>query len=322
VQTATQNGVTLASTTSSQEELNRVLQDTDSDKHPSNPEPSNQVSNQSSSAAGPNQEQQAESEPASDTGTPESEEEQPRARGKGGFQRRIDKLTREKTQALELAGQERLARLRLQAQLAGKAAGAPESRAAGDHDPKPTEEHFETWEDYTEALTRWAVRQEAKSEKQREIQADAEEAANERLRENFEAHNKRVNAARQQYEDWDQVAESLEGGGAIPQSVGLALVELENGPAVMYHLAKNPGLLTKLNEMSEVRAVAEVGRIAASLSSAETAVEGKSSPEPWPVSAAPAPIKPVGGSATKTATDPSKMPLADYIKWRNAGGGR
>lgn len=331
MQTATQGGVTLASTTSSQEELNRTLQATEANQNP-NPDSSNQTSNQSSSAAGVGvfSGVQAEIEPASDTGTPESEPEQGKAKGKGGFQRRIDKLTREKTQALELAGQERLARLRLEAQLAPhRGAGATEQAHAGGlgdpGDPKPSEEQFETWEDYTEGLTRWAVRQEAKAQKQKELQADAEEAANQRLRETFDAHNKRLNTARQQYEDWEQVAASLEDGGAIPQSVGLAMIELDNGPAVMYHLAKNPGLLAKLNEMSEVRAVAEIGRIAASLSgnnTAENAHAGRSSPESWPVSTAPAPIKPVGGSATKAATDPSRMPLADYIKWRNGGGGR
>src|SRR5262249_14408327 len=159
-----------------------------------------------------------------------------------------------------------------------------QARADDQTDPKPSEEQFETWEDYTEGLSRWAVRQEAKAQKQRELQVEAEEAANQHLRETFDAHSKRLNTARQQYEDWEQVAQSLEDGGAIPQSVGLAMIELENGPAVMYHLAKNPGLLAKLNEMSEVRAVAEIGRIAASLGSDNSAA-GKNSPETWPVSA-------------------------------------
>jgi hypothetical protein len=309
VQTATQGGVTLASTTSSQDDLNAALGTKPED-------------NSSAAGADVSSGAQAESEPASDTGTPESEPEQGKARGKGGFQRRIDKLTRERTQALELAGQERQARLRLEAQLAPRrGTGTLQPDHPGEADPKPGEEQFETWEDYTEGLTRWAARQEAKALKQRELQAEAEEAANQRLRETFDTHNKRLNAARQQYKDWEQVAQSLEDGGAIPQSVGLAMIELENGPAVMYHLAKNPGLLAKLNEMSEVRAVAEIGRIAASVAGDYSAA-GKGSPETWPVSTAPAPIKPVGGSATKAATDPSRMPLADYIKWRNGGGGR
>jgi hypothetical protein len=210
VQTATQGGVTLASTTSSQEELNRALESTSTGaiqggQNSPNPDSSNQASKQISSAAGIGQ---AEIEPASDTGTPESEPEQGKVKGKGGFQRRIDKLTREKTQALELAGQERQARLQLEAQLAGKPSGALEQKQAGGPgdpgDPKPSEEQFETWEDYTEGLARWAVRQEAKAQKQRELQAEAEEAANQRLKETFDAHNQRLNAARQQYEDWEQ----------------------------------------------------------------------------------------------------------------------
>jgi len=306
VQKATQGGVTLASTTSSQDDLDAALGTKPED-------------NPSAAGADVPSGAQAEIEPASDTGIPESEPEQGKARGKGGFQRRIDKLTREKTQALELARQEHQARLKLEAQLPGKPARAPQP---GDPaDPKPSEEQFETREDFTEELIRWTVRQEAKAQKQRELQAEVEEAENQRLRETFDAHNQRLNAAKQQYEDWEQVAQSLEDGGAIPQSVGLAMIELENGPAVMYHLAKNPELLTRLNEMSEVRAVAEIGRIAASLSG-ENAAAGEASLEPWPVSAAPAPIKPVGGSATQTATDPGRMPLADYIKWRNGGGGR
>src|SRR5262249_37943125 len=160
---------------SSQDELNRALQlrsagegngATQGHPNPTNPDSSDQGSkqalnqgpNQASSAAGIDQ---AESEPASDTGTPESEPEQGRVRGKGRFQRRIDKLTRERTQALELAGQERQARLRLEAQLVPRrGTGAPQQGHAGEADPKPSEEQFETWEDYTEGLTRWAARQE------------------------------------------------------------------------------------------------------------------------------------------------------------------
>lgn len=351
--TATHGGVTLASTTSSAEDLKAAMgpdaQITSSvatldepAETPPAPETGKEENGKegkkdtSAATASPN----AEIDPESDTGTPESEEQ--RNKGKGGFQRRIDKLTREKTQALELAETERIARQTAEARLAATAGRAPENKQAVDNDPEPQETDFTEFKKFNEAHARWAARQEFKTLREKETQAQAEAeqaeaqaAENQRLRENFSAHAQRLAEVRDQYEDWEQVAQALTGKDydALPPAVELAIVELDNGPHVMYHLAKNPDLLTKLSGMSEVRAVAEIGSIAASLKTSVTPKpegsqpDGKeakdnSSPEPAPVSAAPAPIKPVGGSATKATPDPTKMPLAEYIKWRNAGGGK
>ncbi len=302
MQIVTQGGVTLASETSTPEELNAALKSKDPQK------------NSSAAALG-----QAETDPESETGTPESEEQE-RAKGKGGFQRRIDRLTRERTQALDLAERERLARQRLESQLAGRPAGATDGRHANGDDPEPQQGQFPSWEAWNTAQARWAARQEYKAQRVNEARAEVEHAQNERLRGNLQAHTQRLNETREQYEDWDKVARALEGGGMIPQSAGLAMIELENGPEVMYHLAKNPELLAKLNKMSEVRAVAEIGRIGASLPSANP--DEAYSPEPRPVSSLPAPIKPVGGSATKVSSDPTKMSLVEYNRWRDKGGGR
>lgn len=226
-----------------------------------------------------------------------AEEEKPAAEPeetkekKGGFQKRIDKLTAEK--------------YRLQAQLeqalaqGAKPSEPPPPPPAAK--PKPKPEDFEEYDAYVEAVTDYKVEQ--KVEELRFNEAQATQASE--ARETMDNFRKNLEKTRTKYEDWDEVA--AEANVTIPPIATNAIFSLENGPDVVYHLAKNREVAESLSEMSELEAVMEIGRISASLQGEAKGKEAEKTGEKKPpVATAPAPIKPVGGSSTK-----HKLPLSD-----------
>lgn len=247
-------------------------------------------------------------EAVSETAKPDDEievEEKPKF--KGGFQKKIDKLTREKYEAIEREN----ALLKKLAErgepLAPKAVEAVKA--------KPKVDDFNTYEEYVESLADWKAEQKYRDLSAKENETAEQEVQQAQLQERFDAHVKRVEAAREKYTDYDQVVESIEAeNDELPEGVALTIVELENGPDVAYHLAKNPEILSKLREMSSYRAIAEIGKIADKLA-------GTAEPKepPKPKSAAPAPIKPVSTGATKSAVPLDEMSYSDYKKARASG---
>lgn len=251
-------------------------------------------------------EEQPKPETVTETVTEETEEQK---KHKGGFQRRIDRLTRDVHSYKEALEEERLARQRLEARLAGQSAG--ETKPTAGDDPEPTIDNWKgTYEELVKAQAKWAARQEfhALTKKQQE-QAESE-AHNAELKEVFDTHQERLNAARDEYEDFDEVTAPL-GRSVVPEPVGLAIMELDNGPAVLYHLGKNPEKLRKLNELSELSALTELGKIAASLSE-----EDAPSPTPKPVTQAPDPIKPIKKSSPTATGLSDDLDIDEWMKRR------
>lgn len=312
---ATNGGLTIESGSATQEELDTLVG-----------KPKETPSTTSATPAAESTQQPATTAPDSETGTPESKEQKEKG---GGWQRRIDKLTKRNTELAETLESERLARQRLEANAAGKPAPSAQA-AAADKDPEPDESQanpktgqpWKDWKEFNREHTAWVTRQEIQRQNASRTQTEAQQAEHADVEKNFKAHQARLVAASAKYDDWDEVVESLSKTDTVPEGVGLALIELENSEDVCYHLGKNPDLITKLRGMSELKAIIELGRISDSLTKAKPAPvipDVKPSPDTKPVSSAPAPIKPVGSSQTQAAPDPGKMPLGDYIKGRNSG---
>lgn len=330
--TATHDGITLSSTTASQEVLNKAV--------------GVPVEKSDTSAAAGGNAAQAEIESASGTDNlPESEEVK---KHKGGWQRRIDKLTSKNTTLEETLNEERLARQRLEARLAGTSPAAatdkPTNDAGAKEDTEPDEnavnpktgKPWTSWKEFNAEHTRWVLRQEKLAETAKASQtADQTE-----LQKTFQAHAERLTAAKAKYSDWDEVSETLTKEATVPEGVAMTLVELKNGPEVIYHLAKNPEVLKELRGMSELEAIAEVGAIAKELrtkaaaadatvktaadAAAKAADKSGKKPDGSPAkqqvnSASPDPIDPVGGGSSNTTVDRSKISTTDYIKGRNNG---
>lgn len=91
-----------------------------------------------------------------------------------------------------------------------------------------------------------------------------------------------------------------------------ALMDSDAGPALVYHLAKNPAVAERLNAMSPTRAAIELGRLETTLTA--PAVKAPSN--------APAPITPITTQASGRSVDLSRASMEDYVAERRRQGAR
>lgn len=291
--TATNAGTTLASMTATQEELNLAAGLTAEGKRPEEKEAEPKTEPEKQAAP----EAEAEPEPRSEP-EPEQEEEQEQqeapVKGKGGFQRRIDKLTSK----LRLTEQERDELREAQKQKAAETQPQPKS-------DKPLRENFVTEDEWIDAYADW---RDAKKEVE---SRQAEEK--ERFKTVLTNFNKQLDAEREAHDDFDEVVGSPV---EIPKSVELAIPHLKNGAAVAYHLGKNPDLAAQLMDMDPLQAVAEVGAISRELLAKST---GAPAPDKKPERRASAPIQPVpaGSSKASLRLDDPNLSQADYNRIRD-----
>jgi hypothetical protein len=255
----------------------------------------------------------AESAEEADTSdqSPEGEDSEPdedeqaaeQPRRKGGFQRRIDKLVREKREleARLAALEQRLAGGEHKPPAGEAADGTKQTPAASDHaDGKPRPEDFDTYEAYTEALTDWKLEQ---RERQR-----AQQEAERRV---FDSWMARIEAARREHPDFDEVVDS---DVPVSEAMQRAILESDQGAEVAYWLGKHPEEAARIAKLSPIAAIREIGRIEASLA--------KPSPSPKPkatVTRAPKPVSPVsGGKAGGSASVYDDSLAEDYTAWERA----
>jgi hypothetical protein len=241
---------------------------------------------------------------------PEEETEQPKK--KGGFQKRIDKLVREKN-TLE-------ARLtELERSLADKA-GKPSGEDAKPPEPKPgekakpTPDGYQTYEEYVEDLTDWKVEQRETARQAEDERRAAEEAETE-LAKGFKT---RIADAEKKYGDFKEVAaaEDLMLSPAMQQVIR----ESPAGLDVAYYLGQHREEADAIFEMTPLDAIRALGRIEGKIEAAEQAKT--KAPETKPAapaakpSNAPKPIAPVSG--TKAGGQPSindETLASDYNAW-------
>jgi colicin import membrane protein len=243
--------------------------------------------------------QEAESASDSETGEDNQEHgEQPKK--KGGFQKRIDKLTREKAE--------------LEARLAGQTAVKPATevkpepvKPAG----KPESKDFDTYEAFVEALTDWKAEQRDRTKAEADARVKAETEAKAAAVE----WNKQLEGARARYDDFDDVALS---DARISEAVHNAIVGSDRGADLAYFLGANPVERERINALPPLKATLALGKILAALESDA----GGEPPEDKKrtVSAAPPPIKPLGSkSAAAGMKRIEDMTNDEYRKARESG---
>lgn len=244
--------------------------------------------------------QAAETAPESETGDVKDDKGEHK---KGGWQKRIDKLTARNYELEKELETER-----------AKAA-KPADRSATEppnSEVKPKLEDFKTHEEWVEAVADWKIEQRFAKEAQQAVQ----EEASDRTKEVFDAHNKRVSEALGKHEDFEEVVKSAEDIG-FSRDAGLTIFELENGPEVMYHLAKNRDQLEALAKLSPVRQIAKLGAISESLLQSDSPSTPQEKTEEKPVTKAPPPIKPVGASGAKSTVNEDELSDDEWIAQRN-----
>jgi hypothetical protein len=100
---------------------------------------------------------------------------------------------------------------------------------------------------------------------------------------------------------------------SISQTMADVATEMDNGPEVLYYLAKNPSLADEISRLSPLSAARELGRIEAKILNKPSAEKVSKAPAPPPkISAAEASTK-----VDPTKGDSDKLSTEDWMKQRN-----
>lgn len=279
--------ITVASTTDTQEAINQVAGAV--------PEPTEEAKE--------GQEQEA---------VPEKEAKPEPQESKNGFQKRIDKLTREKYQLREqyTALEQRLQKL--ESGQPAKEEPKKEAKTETEEKPRPKQEDFTSWEAWQEADDDWRISRKLAKMAQENQQAEAKRAQENAAKKQVDDYAAAADEARERYDDWDEVVGR---DITIPPHVGQAIIE-QKLTDVAYYLGKHPDVCRQLMEMTPVAALTKVGQIAAALEPVETE-EPSGEPVPKIKTRAAQPIRPVSGNSTKSSVPIDELPFDQYRKIRD-----
>lgn len=246
--------------------------------------------------------------------TPNEQEEQRRARG--GFQRRIDELVRER----EHERSEKQKLLDVLARQAGQQAQQP-APSATNADVEPKIENFDSYEKYLGAHARWSARQEyqeqdkIRQERMQREQAEAQQrqTVEQQQRAIYEQHatlNKITAEAEKKYPDfYEKVFEQPPDVMPISPVVGQAILKSKDGADIAYYLGTHPEEAHRIYKLDPVEQLVEIGSLRSSLAKQQ--------------SAAPAPINPISGKkATSSDLPSSNDDMKTWIAKRNRQLGR
>ena len=188
---------------------------------------------------------------------------------------------------------------------------APRQQAdAVSEKPQPTQ--FNDAFEYAEALSEWSAEKAIADMKK----AEAEARIQAQQAEQMKAWSKRIESVKAELPDFDDMVQSSE--VIVSDEIKAALYESDVGPKIMYHLAENPELAEKLNQMSPIGALREFGKLEARFEA-----KAESQPESKPVvakSKAPAPINPLrsNSSAADSPIDSNGEFHGTYAQWKAA----
>lgn len=257
---------------------------------------------------------EVETDPAGDLEQPESTSASDKPKPAKGVQKRLDELTR---QAREAERREQAA-LEREARLLALVENKEKPKAAEPDVTEPVEPSREDFADdgaHTRALIKhaadhaaWKVRGEFKAEQKADREKQEQASIADQSRKVQEAYVARVDKFKEAHPDYSEVAESPDVSVSIPMAHAIA--HSEDGPAIAFYLgddARNGGNEAKrISQLSPPLQLMELGLIVAKL---------KATPAK-PVSAAPAPIKPIkAGSETPTLT-PEEESMDQYATRR------
>lgn len=237
-----------------------------------------------------------------------------------GVQKRIDAITREKKELEEAFESEYIARIEAERKLRD-AEAKPVEAVKVEEAKRPRLSDYKTAEEFDLAMDVY------EAESRKSIQAQAEAAA--RLQASIDRANeelgKRYQQARAEIgEDFDEVIRAANEAKLTPSAhIQAALREGEYGVHMAYYLAKHPDELKRLEGLSPMRAVAEIGKLELKFVKAEDKATDKDAKAeatpPIETTRAPAPIASIKAESGSVKQDLSApMSFADYKQNRMA----
>lgn len=170
--------------------------------------------------------------------------------------------------------------------------------APGEPDP----EKYKTNAEYIDAMVEFRFAQKEAKEKANRIKDAQDRAQSEFI--------DRLNAVRKEIPDYDEVVSEAE-FDVVPH-VAAYIAESELGPKLGYHFAKNPDELARIQKLSPIRAIAELGKIEIKLETKAAPAKADETKAAVAVSKAPSPVTTLASeSKTVVQKDPSKMTLQE-----------
>lgn len=189
----------------------------------------------------------------------------------------------------------------------------PEAQGEPASQEKPKQSSFTSYEDYQEALVEWKVSQQIEAHEKDRAERMESDQKRQRQQNVVDAHVARIDAFREAHPDFDAVVEEA-ADLPVTDPMHDAVLNSESGPALMYHLCKNPEECDRISQMHPLSAIKEMGRLEAQLDVARSTTGP--TPKAEPLTKAPRPIKPVGGGVTASTVPLDQMNYQDYKRAR------
>lgn len=179
-----------------------------------------------------------------------------------------------------------------------KAALGQKSESPAEPVSRPQLKDFDSVEQYVEAREQ-LLKKELLTELERTASAKTQQASAQN------SYIQKVNDLRKDISDWDEVMDAASDEPTARETVEFCL-DSEIGPKIAYYLAKNPEVHDRLNTLTPVRRLAELGKL-------EDKLQTKVAKQ---VTKAPQKLTDVAGGSTpvKLSTDNPK----NYTEWKKA----
>ena len=168
------------------------------------------------------------------------------------LEKRFSELTKQREEARKEAAREREAKEALEKRV---------SELEGKVEPKPIEENvkplpsqFNDAFEYAEALAEWSAEQAILNREK----AEAERKAQEERQKVLKSWNDRLETVKADLPDYDEMIASAS-DITVNDAIRDAMLESEQGPRILYHLAENPELAEKLTLCQQLAPFEKLG---------------------------------------------------------------
>lgn len=245
------------------------------------------------------EEPQSEPEAESEAKPVEEAEKKPNPK----LEKRFSELTKQRELARQEAERERQRAIELEKRLEALEKKTPEKVFDPDAEPQPSQ--FNDAFEYAKALAEYST-EKALQNRDREEAEKAKAAERQKV---IEAWQSRLEATKQELTDYDDMIASSD--VVVNDQIRDAILESDAGPRILYHLAENPDVAEKLNKLTVVSALRELGKIEARFEKTETPAKTAVSKAPAPIT----PLKAVGSVPENKVTSDGQF-VGTYQEWK------
>lgn len=299
--------ILVTSTTDSAEAVTAAMSDLAKpvDEVKDKPAPEAKATSETTEESEPSEVTGDETNPKEGDEYPDEAKEDQKPKSKNGFKKRIDKLRANVSDKEREIAYWKAEALKSQAP---KEAAKPAANLEPVSNLKPKAESFESRDEYMEALADWKVDQKLKAAESSRRESEVKSAYQKKVT----TFSEKREAFAEKHDDFHELLEAVDD---IPMSLTVQEVILssDNGPELMYELAKNRKEYERISALPSIAAARELGKFEAKIASSK-----ESSPVGEKTTKAPKPLNPVGtsGSGIKKSIHDPNISQREYERLR------